>query len=67
MFRVKVKIQIVVAIIFYWRIVMFIVSVWSSAAFVLWQSGVLRCLTLSLKQNKFAIQPIAENAPYLAV
>ena len=40
---------------------MFIVSVWSSAAFVLWQSGVLRRLTLSLKQNKFAIQPIAEN------
>lgn len=46
---------------------MFIVSVWSSAAFVLWQSGVLRRLTLSLKQNKFAIQPIAENAPYLAL
>lgn len=40
---------------------MFIVSVWSSAAFVLWQSGVLRRLTFSLKQNKFAIQPIAEN------
>ena len=37
LFHMKVKIQVAVAITFYWSTVMLIVSVWSLAPFVLWQ------------------------------